>query len=229
MQDIFGGSSSSGSQSSQSGWALLPKEIQDAFTSFATTAGKTLNPGGTPDGSAYKLPALNSGSQSALDNISNGKFAITPDSFAANMKMLQDPYQQSVINQIQRNATGDSSQLSSYFDKAGDFGSNRSMLGNSDISAKAADQVGSFLSGEYNSNKNDALTTIPSNQAQSAAGAVQAGLTQQQQQLTNQQAPISALSQLAKLYGILPQSGGSVSSGQNSSSTSTGVIPALFG
>lgn len=227
MHDIFGGSNSKGSQYSQSGWALLPQEIQNAFKSFATTAGDTLNPDGTPNGSYFTPTALASGSQDALDQLENQGFKITPESFSANMKMLQDPYVQSVVNQIQRAATGDSSELSSYFSKAGDFGSNRAMLGASDVAAKAADQIGSFLSGEYNANKADALTTIPQNQAQSAAASLQGGLTQQQQDMATKQSPITALQQLAALYGILPTSGGSTSTGSSKSSSDTGIIPAF--
>ena len=229
MQDIFGGSSGSSNNSSQSGFALLPKEIQDAFTSFATTAGNTLNPNGTPNSAMFTNPALSSGATNALNQIQNQDFAITPEKFKANMDMLQNPYQDSVISQIQRNATGDSSQLSSFFDKAGGFGGNRSMLGASDVSAKAADQIGSFLTNEYNANKNDALYGINQNNAQSAAGAVQAGLTQQQQQMQNQQSPYNALMALAKLYGILPQSGGSTSTGSSENSSSNGILPTLFG
>ena len=228
MKDIFGGSDSKSSSSSQSGWALLPKEIQDAFTQFATTASNTLNPDGNPNSSMMKLPDLSPGAQGALNSIQNQDFKVTPDSFGKNMKMLEDPYKESVINRIQRTATGDSSAVSSYFDKAGSFGSNRSMLANSDVAQSAADQVGSFLSGEWNSNKNDALTTIPQNGAQSAAGAVQGGQTAQQMQLANQQAPVTALQKLSTLLGILPTSGGSTSSGNSTSRTSEGLFGQFF-
>lgn len=229
MQDILGGSSGSSSQSSQSGWGLLPPEIQNAFTSFATTAGNTLNPGGTPNSSMFTNPALSTGATDALGQIQNQDFAITPDKFNANMSMLQNPYNQSVINQIERAQNGQNSQLTSEMSNAGDFGSNRGMLGASDISNAAADQIGSFLSNQYDANKTDALTTIPQNQAQSAQGAVNAGLTAQQQQITNNQAPATALAALAKLYGILPTSGGSTSTGSSSNSSSPGLAGLFSG
>lgn len=224
IQQAFGGSSSESQQSSQSGFALLPKEIQDAFKSFATTASGTLNPNGTPASSMFTLPALQPGSQTSLTNLENNKYAVTPDSFKANMDMLQNPYDSSVISQINRAATGDSSQLTSEMSKAGDFGSNRSMLGASDVSQSAADLIGSFLNNEYNNNVTNALTTIPNANMTSAENSVNAGITQQGQQMQNKQAPVSALSQLAALYGILPQTGGSTSQGTSSSSSNTGFL-----
>lgn len=226
VQSVFGGGNSNQQQSSQSGFALLPQEIQDAFKSFATTAGSTLNPGGTPNASLYTLPALNSGSTSAMNSLENGNYAITPENFDANMKMLQNPYDSSVINQINKAATGDSSQLTSEMSKAGDFGGNRSMLGASDISNNAADLIGSFLTNEYNQNKSDALA-IPGYNMGVAGNAVNAGLTQQGQQMQNQQAPVSALSQLAALYGILPSTGGSTSQGTGSSQQNNGIFKSI--
>lgn len=239
MQDIFGGSSgSSGSQNtSQSGFALLPPEIQQAFTNLASTATNTLNPSataggaGTPNASIDTLPALGAPSSSALSSIANQNYAITPQSISADMNEQMDPYQSSVIGQIENAQNGSLSQLNSYLTNSGDFGSNRGMLGASDISNVAANQVGSFLSGEYNTNMNNALTTIPQNQAQSAAGSVQAGQLTQQQQMQNQQAPLTALQQLSQLMGVLPTSGGSTAQGTSSSqqSSSPGIFNDLFG
>lgn len=232
MQDILGGSSgSSGAQNtSSSGFSLLPQSIQNAFTGLATTAQNTLNPNGTPNTSLTSLPQLSAPATTALGQIQNQDFAITPQSIASDISEQMNPYNSSVIGQIENAQNGTESQLNSYLSDSGTFGSNRGAVASSDISNNAANQIGSFLNGEYNTALGNALTTIPSNQAQSAQGAVQGGLTQQQQQYQQQQAPVTALSQLAALMGVLPQTGGSTSQGTSSSqqSSSTGLLPTLF-
>lgn len=227
MQDLFGGSDSS-SQQSSGGFAQLPQSIQDAFTSLAGTATNTLNPNGTPNASLETLPSLNPASSSALSQIANQNFAITPESIQSGITEQMNPYNSSVISQIQKAQNGSESALNSYLTNSGTFGSNRGMLGASDISNTAADQIGSFLNGEYNTALGNSLTTIPQTNAQSAAGSVTAGQTQQQQQFQNQQAPITALSQLAQLMGVLPTTAGG-SQGTSNASSSAGAIPALFG
>ncbi len=98
------------------------------------------------------------------------------------------------------------------------------MVGASDISNVAADQIGSFLNGQYNTSLNNALTTIPQNNAQSAAGSVQAGQTQQQQQMAAQQAPVTALGSLAQIMGVLPSNSNQSQSSSISQSTSNNGI-----
>lgn len=224
MQDIFGGSDSSQQQTSQSGFSLLPPAIQNAFTGLATTAGNTLNPNGTPNAAVNTLPALSAPAQAAQGQIQNQNFNITPQSIQSGISEQMNPYDSSVIGQIENAQNGSLSQLNSYLTNAGQFGSNRGMLGASDISNVAANQVGSFLNGEYNTALNNSLTTIPQTNAQGAANAVTSGQLTQQQQMQNQQAPVTSLSQLAQLMGILPTSGGSTSQGSGSSQANSGFL-----
>ena len=85
MKDLFGGSSQS-SQSSSGGFGALPASIQNAFTNLATQGTNLLAPsGGSPSGSLFTLPSLNNGSQSALSQLSNQDFALTPQNIASNI------------------------------------------------------------------------------------------------------------------------------------------------
>lgn len=229
MQDLFGGSNSNKNEQSTSGFSLLPKSIQDAFTGLATTAGNTLNPGGTPNASLETLPSLNSGATNALSQLSNSAFAPTAENVNNSMNLQTNPYDSSVIGSIQNAQNGNLSQLNQYLTNAGQFGSNRGMLGANDIAMQQANQVGTFKNQEFQNAMDNALTTIPQAQTTAAGNAVNAGVTQQGQQMTNQQAPITALAQLAQLMGVLPQSGGSQSTGNSNSSSSNGIIPVLFG
>lgn len=225
MKTLFGGSSGKQSSTSTSGFSLLPQQIQDAFTNLATQGTNLLAPnGGSPNSALFTLPSLNPSSTNALGQIENQNFAITPQSIQSGINEQINPYNSSVIDQIERAATGDESQLNSYLTEAGQFGSNRGMLGASDISRAAADQVGSFLNGEYNTALDNALTTIPQNNAQSALESLQGGQFQQQQTLQNKQAPVSALVALAQLMGVLPQTGGSQSQSSESQSSAPGIF-----
>jgi len=241
MQSLFGGGSGSGSnqQSSASGYGALPPAIQNQISGLAQSAGSTLNPGstattaGTPNSSLFTLPALSAPSSSALSSIQNQDFAITPQSINTALgEQLNNPYNQSTINQIEQAQNGSNSALSQYLTNSGTFGSNRGMLGASDISNVAANQIGSFLGGEYNTALQNALTTIPQNLAQSAEGSVQAGQLQQSQTLQNQQAPVSALAALAQILGTgVPASSTGQSSGssQQSSTNGGGIVGAAGG
>lgn len=232
VQSVFGGSSSNSNQQSTqaSGFNALPPAIQNLISSLATSGGSLLNPSGTPNSSPFTLPSLDPSANSALSQIANENFAITPQSIQSGIKEQMDPYQSSVIGQIENAQNGSLSQLNSYLTNSGTFGSNRGMLGASDISNVAANQVGGFLSGEFNNSLNNALTTIPQNQASSAQGAVQSGLLTQQQGLQNQQAPVSALAALANLFKTgIPQSSTGQSTGSSSSSSSPGIFNDLFG
>lgn len=226
VQSIFGGSNQQSQSSSQSGFGQLPSQIQDAFTNLATQGTNLLAPsGGSPSSSLFTLPSLNSSSNNALSSIQNQDYAITPQSIQSDINEQMNPYNSSVIGQIQNAQNGNLSQLNQYLTSAGQFGSNRGMLGANDISMQQGNQIGSFLNGEYNTALNNALTTIPQNQAQSAAGSVQAGQLQQSQALQNQEAPVSALAALSQIFGILPTNGGSTSQSSGSGQSNN----AMFG
>src|ERR1700761_3352030 len=102
MQTLFGGSSSK-SSSSQDGFSGLPQSIQDAFTNLATQGTSTLAPqGGSPNSSLFTLPSLPTASNTALGQIQNQNFAITPDSIQSGINEQMNPYNQSTINQIEQ-------------------------------------------------------------------------------------------------------------------------------
>ena len=223
MQTLFGGGGSSQAQSSASGFSQLPPSLQNAFSNLGTQATNTV---GNPSSAAsmFTLPALSAPASSALSQIQNQNFAITPQSINTAMSEQMNPYNDSVINQIEKAQNGTESQLNSYLTDQGQFGSNRGMLGASDISNTAANQIGSFLNPQFNTAMQNALTTIPNQNAQSAQGAVQGGLLQQQQVLQNQMAPVSALQSLGQVLGTVGMNGGSVGSGGGTSNQQNGMF-----
>lgn len=231
MQDLFGGSSGSSNnqQSSQSGFSLLPQQLQQAFTQYAGNLNNaTSNPASLT--AAFTPQDLNSGATSSLQALSDNAYAPTAANVQNSMNMQIDPYKQSVIDVINKNANGQNSALNSDVSAAGQFGSNRAMLGANDIGQTQANTLNSFLSGEYNTAMNNALTTIPQANETAAGLSIGAGQTQQQQALAKSTAPYTALSAYSQLLGAIPQSGGSTSQGSSSSQqSSNNGIMSLFG
>lgn len=221
--EVFGGNSSGqGTTNSSSGFSQLPASLQQAFTQYGNTLNsETSDPNALT--SAFTPQTLNSGATSSLSALSNNSYAPTAANIGSTMQELQNPYDQSVISQINKNAYGADSALASNLNAAGQFGSNRSALGANDIATTQANNINSYLGGEYNTNLTNAITALPTALQGSASNSINAGLTQQQQGLAQSTAPYTALSAYSSLLGNIPQSGGTTSSGSNTTSTLSGL------
>jgi hypothetical protein len=206
--ELFGSSGKSKSQEgSSSGWALLPPEIQTAYINYANQiSGQLAN-----NGSALSLTPAE---QSGINTLSAGT-APTASSIKSDIDMQANPYNDKVIEAIKRQFSGEGSQLTQAANNAGGLGSNRYQLGANDISNTQAQTVGSFLNNQFNTQMNNALTTLPQARANSALQQLQAGSY-------GRLAPISGLQQYGTALGILPTSGGSLASGSSSSSQGSG-------
>lgn len=229
-QALFGGSdqSSSSQQTSQGGFRDLPPEIQDVFKQLATNAQQYIGPAGTQ---AYTPLPQTASETAGLNTISQG-FAPTQQSIQSNIAMQSNPYDQSVIDEINRQAQGQNSVLQQSLNSAGQFGSNRGILGANDIDLSRLNQIGQFKQGQFNTSLNNALTTIPSLQAQSAQGQISAGGYQRQLAGQTSAAPITALQQIAQALGVLPtQSSQGQQSSSSSGSSNNGIFKSipLFG
>jgi hypothetical protein len=220
---ISGGGQSSNQSSSQqatSGFQALSPQIQNVFNQLATTAGGYI-PGTASGGSTSNmftpLPQT-AGETTALNTINQG-FNPSASQLQSSINEQMNPYNQDVIDQINKNAYGQNSMLSSQLTQAGQFGSNRAVLGANDIANTQASTIGSILNPEYNNAVTNALTTIPQLNAQSASAQLQGGQFQRQLAGQTAQAPVSSLASIAQILGILPtQSGQSTGSSNGSSS-----------
>lgn len=218
MSDSFSkliGGGSDSSQQSTSGFSLLPKSIQDAFTQYA---GQLTNGTGNAaaNTAAFTPLAQTAGETNAINSINNG-FALTPQSLQSNMAMLKNPFDSSVINTINQQANGQNSLVNQAATQAGQQGSNRNFLGNSDIEQNRLNSIGTFEQGQYNTNLNSILNSIIPQQQQDANNQLTAGTYQRNLGLQTSEAPYTALSAINSLLSGLPQSGGSQSSGSSSS------------
>jgi len=216
-----GGGSQGSSQSSQQGFRDLPPEIQDAFKALATSAqGYINNPATTSMFQTAQSPLTTQ----ANTAIGQG-FTPTQQQFQSDIAMQQNPYNQYVINEINRQAQGQNSVLQQNLNSAGQFGSNRQFLGANDIDLSRMNNIGSFLQGQYNTAANNALTVLPQLRAQDAAAQLQAGQAQQQFGLSQQQAPLQGLGAISSILGVLPTNSGQSTGSSHGSSFSFGFNP----
>ena len=230
MQDLFGGSSSSGGsqQSSQSGFSQLPAALQQAFTQYGGELNSaTANPASVT--TAFTPQALNSGATNALSSLSNQAYSPTASNINTAMSSVTNPYMQDVINPTVQAAYGANSVLNQDAATAGQFGSNRQQLGASNIANQEAATIGGLEGNQFNTSMSDVLNSILPGQQTAATNAVNAGLTQQQQALAQSEAPFTGLAAYSSLLGNIPSNGGSVSTGNssNQSSSSPGIFSFL--
>lgn len=226
MGGIIGGSSEQESQSQaygQSGFSQLPKELQDVWKLYGTQLSEQF---GDDQSAAFTPTPLTEGEQAALGSMTEG-YRPTEESLSSDIAMQMNPYNQYVIEGINREAGREMSGLQSQLASAGQFGSNRALIGASDIDLAREQQIGNFLQNQYNQSLQNALTTMPALSQASDQAALQAGGYGRGLEMQRRQAPISALQSFGQLLGVVPQSGGSI---QQSGSQSFGTSGSgLFG
>jgi hypothetical protein len=222
FQSIVGGSSGS-SSSNTGGFNMLPPEIKGAYTEYGQQIQDLLKGGNLTN--MYKPLAQTAGETKAYGAIDQG-FAPTAETLQSDIAMQMNPYDQYVIDEINRQSGGEYSILKQAQNAAGQSGSNRGMLGANDIDLSRLNQIGSFKQQGYNTALENALSTLPGLRQQDAQGQLGAGANQRELAGQESQAPLIALQQLATALGILPTAEGSTSS--TSKSSSSPGIASLF-
>lgn len=221
MGGILGGSKSS--SSSKQGYSALPKELQNAFNKLGLGIEQYTNPANPGVTQAFTPTPLSSAEQGAISNINQG-FAPTAQSLQSDLSMLQNPFDSSVIDEINRQGQGQYSVLQQALNGAGQLGSNRSLLGANDIDLSRMQQIGTFKQDQYNQALGQIFNNlIPTRQqdaqAQLTAGQLQRGLAQQ-----TALAPVTALGAGTGMLGPFVQGGTSTQT-----SSQSGGIGGLFG
>lgn len=212
----------SGSSSSSSGFAMLPEEIQKSFKGYADLLNSQIaNPSGVTK--AFTPTPFSTAENTAVANVNKG-FAPTAESINSDIAMQMNPYDQYVIDEINRQSGGDFSILKQAMNAAGQSGSNRGMLGANDIDLSRLNQIGSFKQQGYQAALENALKTLPG--ARSNDALTQLGVGENVRALTDKtnQSEFAGLEELAKLLGVLPTDGGSQSTSKSKSSGGIGDL-----
>lgn len=185
---LGGGSKST----SKSGYSALSKELKAAFDPLGVAVGQYTNPANAGVIEMFTPMGQTAEETSALNMFRQG-FTPTEQSLASDIQMQMNPYNQFVIDEINRQSSGQYSLLNQTMTDAGQLGSNRAMLGANDIDLSRTNQIGSFLQGQYNTALNNAMTTLPGLRQQDATNLMGAGSFLRGLDTQTRQAPITAL------------------------------------
>jgi len=212
---LLGGSKGS---SSSGGFSALPAEIQGAWKDFGSALQGVI----PTAGQAYTPMGFTGDENRAFDMLRKG-FAPTADSLKADVGMLMNPFDQFVMDDINRAAASDFSILKQNMNQAGQFGSNRQMLGANDIEQTRLGTLGKFRQDQYNKSIEQIFNNLIPTRAADAAGLLSVGNMQRGLDTAQRTAPIVGLQEIAAALGILPKVEGS-SSSQSSSSDGIGGL-----
>jgi hypothetical protein len=155
MDSIFGGEESQ----TTSGFQNLPPEIRNAFTSFATQ-GTGLLGGGAGD-AMFRPMGTTQDESSAFGMFRQGFAPTSAADVSRDVGLFMNPFDQYVIDDINRQSQGDYSLLKQAVTDAGQFGSNRQVLGASELERQRLNAIGSFKQNQYNNALNMAITWKP--------------------------------------------------------------------
>lgn len=161
----------------------------------------------------------------AIERMRQG-FAPTPESLQADLSMLMNPFDQYVIDEINRQALGENSILQQNMTNAGQLGSNRQMFGAGEIESNRLQQVGLFKQDQYNTALDQALGRLTDLRMTDTQNLMGIGDFQRQLDYQTKQAPVTALQTAAGLQQQLGISGAIAGTG---TSKSTGASSGLLG
>lgn len=211
---FFGG----GSSTSKEGFAALPKQMKVGFDNlsrnvqFLTSPYTFTNKGKTLNQSVLDMftPLGQTTEEGKALQMVNAGMAPTQESLQSDIAMQMNPFDQYVIDEINRQGQGDYSVLKQELANAGQFGSNRAALGANDIDMARMGQIGQFKQSQFNNAMNNALTVMPQLRQQDISNLFNAGDFLRGQNTAQKQVPISALTTQAQLMGAVPQDGGRI-------------------
>lgn len=225
LTGMLGGGGKQSSTSSASGYNTMPEFAQQQLADLYGGIRMLASPYGNNQGGGiqanidrYTPLAQTADETAAFDAIRKG-FTPTAQSIQSDIALQMNPFNDSVISEINRQANGQNSILKQTLDQSGQFGSNRSILGANDVDLSRTNQIGGFLQSQFNQSLQNALTTLPGARAQDAAGLLGIGEFQRGLDMNTKQAPITALQTIANL---IQGTGATVNNQTESRSTSEG-------
>lgn len=190
---FFGGGGSQTVNIPATGFYAQPDAYRNLYKGVLGDANDLFGRNSTVDTTAMFTPmGLNAGEQSGLNSIYQG-FTPTSESLGQDLSMLMNPFDDYVINDINRQATGNNSLVNQAATRAGQQGSNRSFLGTSDVEQNRLNSIGQFRQGQYNTAVNQVLNNLVPQRSADAYGALTAGTYERDLSNQTKQAPYTAL------------------------------------
>lgn len=191
---LFGGSDQkqTNNQAATSGYASIPENIRKGFDQLGLQVSQYTNPNDPANIARFTPLAQTEGETNAYNAINQG-FAPTQATLGNDISMLINPFNDYVVGGINNQANSNYSILKQALDQAGQFGSNRQILGANDIELQRQNQIGSLLQGQYNQALGQIFNNLVPQRQQDAMNQLEAGSMQRALDMQTKMAPITAL------------------------------------
>lgn len=205
-----------------SGFYSQLSQFRDLYSELLNNANSLYNINSDQATKDFTPMPLTGGEQTAIDNIYRG-FAPTEQSLRSDISMFMNPFDDYVINDINRQATGANSLVNQAATQAGQQGSNRSFLGTSDVEQNRLNSIGQFRQNQYNSSINNVLNSLIPQRQQDASNALTAGTYERGLDTQTRQAPYAALAAGQNSLAGFPTSFGNLGSREQVIKTGGGL------
>ena len=225
FNNLFGGSKNTSTSSSASGYSTVPESMRLGFDKLGQAASQYTNPN-DPANLARFTPIGETADETAAYNALRGGFAPTADSLKSDIGMLMNPYMDSVIGGINNQANSNYSILKQALNEAGQFGSNRQMLGANDIELQRQNMIGSLMGNQYNKALDTVFNNLIPQRQQDATNLLGIGDRQRILDMQTKLAPIEALKTGTSMISPFTSSS---SNSFSSGNTTNGILSAFSG
>jgi len=185
-------------------------------------ANNTLLPGGKLNVDAF-TPLAQTAEEDKAQGLINKGLAPTPESLQADLSMLMNPFDDYVINDMNRQATGANSLVNQNASRAGQQGSNRSFLGTSDVEQQRLNSIGQFRQSQYNNSIDQILGPLSGLRQQDIGNLMGFGEFERGLDMNTKQAPYNALNSAYGTLNSIPTSFGNFGTKEQTIKTGGGL------
>lgn len=211
-----------------SGYYSTPPGYQSLYAGLLGQAQNTILPGGQLNSQMFTPLPQTQDETNAFNQARQG-LAPTQESLQKDVQMQMNPFDDYVINDINRQSQGQNSLVNQAATQAGQQGSNRSFLGSSDVEQNRLNSIGQFRQGQYNTAVNNALGPIANLRQQDIQNQLGIGSFQRGLDSATNQAPFAALQAGQDVLNGFPTKFGNFGSPQTTIKTGGGLGGLLSG
>ncbi len=131
------------------GYYAQPKNYRDLHENLRNSALNIFYPDGTINSEMFTPLAKTADETQAFERMRTG-LTPTAQTLGSDISMLMNPYDEYVVNDLNNQSRGDYSLARQYAGSVGQMGSNRDMLGASDVEQNRLNSIGTFRQSQYN-------------------------------------------------------------------------------
>lgn len=210
-----------------SGFYAMPKEYQDLYKGLLGQAQNTVLPGGQLNTQAFTPMGVTGDETQAFDMMRQGLGS--EENFNSNISMLMNPFDEYVIDDLNRQSQGANSLINQNASMMGQMGSNRQFLGSSDVEQNRLNSIGQFRQNQYNNAVNQALGPLAGLQQQDISNLLGIGGFERGLDMQTKQAPFAALNAGLGALGGFPSQFGNFGTEERTIKTGGGLGGLLSG